>query len=87
MKKKINILIAIVCISFTQALQYGVSPVLGQISSHFPNVDVSLVQMLVTVPALFAVVVAIISGWLVVKISKCNWWRTTPGSAACGPTA
>ena len=29
MKKKINILIAIVCISFTQALQYGVSPVLG----------------------------------------------------------
>lgn len=70
MKKKINILIAIVCISFTQALQYGVSPVLGQISSHFPNVDVSLVQMLVTVPALFAVVVAIISGWLVVKISK-----------------
>ena len=68
--KKLKIIITIVCISFIQGLQYCVSPVLGQISEHYRNVDVSLVQMLITVPSLISVFVAVMSGWLVVKISK-----------------
>ncbi|MCD8020017.1 MAG: MFS transporter [Clostridiales bacterium] len=67
---KVKIIITIVCISFLQGLQYGVSPILGQISAHYPNVSVSLVQMLVTAPALLSVIVSITSGFLVLKITK-----------------
>ena len=72
MKKtqKTKIILAIVAISFIQGLQYCVSPVLGQIQSHYPDVSVSLVQMLITAPALLSMIVAVISGGLVVKISK-----------------
>lgn len=68
--KKIKIIIAIAAISFIQGLQYCVSPVLGQIQEHYVNVDVSLIQMLITAPALMSMIVAILSGWLVIKISK-----------------
>jgi MFS family permease len=68
--KKFKIIIVIISISLIQGLQFSVSPVLDQIQSHFPGVNVSLVQMLVTAPALLAVIAALISGWLVVKISK-----------------
>ena len=40
------------------------------IQEHFPEVGVSFVQMLVTVPTFLSIVVAIVSGWLVVKVSK-----------------
>ncbi len=72
MKKadKSKIIIAIVAISFIQGLQYSVSPVLGQIQEHYKNINVSLVQMLITAPALLAMLVALISGGLVVKVSK-----------------
>ena len=36
--KKIKIIITIVCISFIQGLQFCVSPVLGQIQEHYPDV-------------------------------------------------
>lgn len=68
--KKIKIIIAIVAISFIQGLQYCVSPVLGGIQEHFPDISVSLVQMLITAPALLSMIVSLISGGLVVKISK-----------------
>lgn len=68
--KKIKIIITVVCISFIQGLQYSVSPVLGQISAHFPDINVSLIQMLITAPALLSIIVSITSGFLVVKISK-----------------
>lgn len=68
--KKIKIIITIVCISFIQGLQYCVSPILGQISEHYPDVSVSLVQMLITAPALLSIIVSVTSGFLVVKISK-----------------
>ena len=42
---------------------------LGQISRHYPAVDISLVQMLITGPALTAMVFSLISGGLAVKIS------------------
>ena len=40
------------------------------IQEHFPEVGVSFVQMLVTVPTFLSIVVAIVSGGLVVKVSK-----------------
>lgn len=49
--KKIKIIISIAAISFIQGLQYCVSPVLGQIQEHYPDVNISLVQMLITAPA------------------------------------
>jgi predicted MFS family arabinose efflux permease len=68
--QKAKIIISIVCISFIQGLQYTVSPVLSQIHKYYPDVSISLVQMLITAPSLLAMVIAVISGWLVVKISK-----------------
>lgn len=68
--KKIKIIITIVCISFIQGLQFSVTPILGPIKEHFPSVSVSMVQMLVTVPTLLSIAVALLSGWMVVKISK-----------------
>lgn len=68
--KKIKIIISIIAISFIQGLQFSISPVLGQIKEHYPQVSVSMIQMLVTTPALFSVVVALASGLLVTKISK-----------------
>ncbi len=68
--KRIKVIIAIVAISFIQGLQYCVSPVLGQIQNHFPDISVSLVQMLITAPALLSMIVSLISGGLVAKISK-----------------
>ena len=68
--KKIKIIISIAAISFIQGLQYCVSPVLGQIQEHYPDVNISLVQMLITAPALLSMIVAVLSGWLVLKISK-----------------
>lgn len=65
-----KIIITIVCISFIQGLQFCVSPVLGPIQEHFPEAGVSMVQMLVTAPTLLSIVVALISGALVMKISK-----------------
>lgn len=68
--KKIKIIVSIVAISFIQGLQYCVSPVLGQIREYYSDVEISLVQMLITAPALISMFVALLSGWLVVKISK-----------------
>ena len=70
--KKLRIIISIVAISFIQGLQFSVSPVLGQISEHFSSVSVNLIQMLVTSSALMAMVIALVCGKLVTKISKKN---------------
>lgn len=68
--QKMKIILAVVAISFIQGLQYCVSPVLGQIQEHYSDINVSLVQMLITAPALLSMIVALVSGGLVVKISK-----------------
>jgi MFS family permease len=68
--EKIKIIIVIVCISFTQVLQYSVAPVLGQVQNHFSDVKTTLIQMLITAPSFVAMVFAVLSGFLVVKISK-----------------
>jgi MFS family permease len=68
--EKAKIIVSIFCISFIQGLQYSVSPVLGLIQEHFTGVNISLVQMLVTAPGFVAMIAAIVTGWLVTKISK-----------------
>lgn len=68
--EKMKVILSIVCISFIQGLQFCVSPILGQIQEHYPDVDISMIQMLVTVPALLSMAVSIASGWLVLKIDK-----------------
>ena len=62
--------LSIVAISFIQGLQYGVSPILGEIKGHYPEADVSLIQMLITAPGLLSMIVSLASGWLVLKITK-----------------
>ncbi len=57
-------------ISFIQGLQYSVSPILGDIQEHYPGVDISLIQMLITAPGLLSMAVSLASGWLVLKITK-----------------
>ncbi len=68
--KKVRIILSIIAISFIQGLQFSISPVLGQIKEYYPHVSVSLVQMLITTPALLSMAVALASGVLVTKISK-----------------
>ncbi len=67
---KTRLYLSIAAISFIQGLQFSVSPVLGDIKAHYPDVNVSLIQMLITAPGLFSLVVALVSGWLVLRITK-----------------
>ena len=67
---KLRIYITIVCISFLQGLQYGPSPVLAAIREHYPDISQSMIQMLITAPALVGMVFALLCGVLVTKISK-----------------
>jgi len=69
-KSKLNIKIVIVAISFCQGLQFAISPILQKIQLGYPDIPVKFIQMLITMPSLMAVVVAVISGWLVTRISK-----------------
>ena len=69
-ERDLPIILAIVAISFLQGLQYSVSPVLGKIHENYPQMAVSTVQMLITVPAIPAMVVSLLSGKLVTKVSK-----------------
>lgn len=68
--QKIKIILAVAGISFLQGLQYSAAPVLKSIQEAFPDVKTSLVQMLVTSPGFLAMVIALLSGVLVTKISK-----------------
>lgn len=70
MKEKRNIILVIAAISFTQGLQYFVSPILGAVQKHFSNADLSLVQMLITIPAFVSIFISILVGTLVSKVSK-----------------
>lgn len=66
----LKLYLSIVAISFIQGLQYSVSPILGDIQEHYPGVDISLIQMLITAPGLLSMAVSLASGWLVLKITK-----------------
>ena len=43
---------------------------MGDIQAHYPDVSVSLVQMLITAPGLLSMLVSLASGWLVLRITK-----------------
>ena len=68
--EKGKILIVIFCISFLQGLQFSLTPVLDKIAAFYGEKEVSSVQMLVTAPALVAVLFSFLTGWLVLKIRK-----------------
>jgi predicted MFS family arabinose efflux permease len=70
MHNKLAIKVVIVFISLCQGLQFSISPVLEKIQFAFPSVNVSTIQMLITAPALFSIAMALLSGWLVIHISK-----------------
>lgn len=66
----LGIYASIAAISSIQALQHSIPPVLEQIAARYSHVSVSLVQSLMTIPSLLAMVIALVSGWLVTRISK-----------------
>ena len=69
-KKNIwKIYVSIAAISIFNGLQFSLSPVLSNIRDYYRDVDVSLIQMLVTAPALLAMVISLFSGWLVLRFS------------------
>ena len=68
--RKIQLYLAIAAISFVQGLQLSISPVLGSISAHYSTVDISLVQMLITIPAFVSMLSSLLCGVLVLKMSK-----------------
>lgn len=69
-KKHLGIYAAIAAISSIQGLQHSIPPVLEQIAARYSHVSVSLVQSLMTIPSLLAMVIALVSGWLVTRMSK-----------------
>lgn len=69
-RNRVSIIVSIVAISFIQGLQFGVAPILGQIGAHFSQIDRSFIQMLITAPALLSMIVALLSGSLVMIIGK-----------------
>ena len=68
--EKWKIKAAVVLMSLCQGLQYTVTPVLNQISGYYESVPTGIIQTLVTAPALASMVMALMSGWLVTRISK-----------------
>lgn len=67
---KLKLYFAIAAISFVQGLQISISPVLGAISARYSDVDISLVQMLITIPAFLSMFSSLLCGMLVLKLSK-----------------
>lgn len=66
MKKKVGILM----ISFVMMSYMGISPVLASIAEEFPNVNQSLIQMIITLPNLLTLVTTLIAGKLVTVVYK-----------------
>ncbi|WP_193708222.1 MFS transporter [Alkalibaculum sporogenes] len=67
-KKKIKI--AIFAFSSVLMASMTASAILADISVHFPEVDKSIIQMVLTIPALLGMIFALVSGPLSTKISK-----------------
>ncbi len=62
--------VVIVLMSLSQGLQFSISPVLQKVQENYPGISVSRIQMLVTAPTVLAMGMALLSGWLITKISK-----------------
>ena len=69
MNTKRNVKVSVLFVSLCIGLQLSISPVLNQIQEHYPQIDRSMIQMLVTAPALLSAGVSVICGWLITRIS------------------
>ena len=67
---KIRVVATVFAIALINGLQHLLSPVLSSVRDYYPDIDVSLVQMLVTVPTLVGVFFALLTGWLALHVSK-----------------
>ena len=70
MNRKNKIIICILLISFVQMSTNGVAAILFDIQTHFSNVPVSLVQLLMTFPSLFIIIFTMLSAYLLRYFSK-----------------
>ena len=66
----LKIKIAIMALSTLQMASTAITPGLASISAYFPDISVSLVQMLLSLPALFVVPFALFSGSIVTILPK-----------------
>lgn len=66
MKKKVGIL----CSCFVMMSYLGMSPIIADVHHEFPDIDVSAVQMLITLPSLMALVFSLVAGRLAARIYK-----------------
>ena len=48
----------------------AITPILGLLSAEFSDVSMTMIKMLVTMPAIFIMVICLLTGWLSTKISK-----------------
>lgn len=72
MKNKKMILIAIICISFVQMATNGISSIIADICTYYPEVSTSTIQLLMTFPSLFIIIFSIISAQLSSCFGKKN---------------
>ncbi|WP_288616777.1 MFS transporter [uncultured Eubacterium sp.] len=62
--------IAILVITFAQMATNGLSPALSDIAAAFPDTAISTIQLLMSLPGIFVVVLSFVAAWLTSKISK-----------------
>ncbi|WP_373484172.1 MFS transporter [Acetobacterium sp.] len=65
-----RIKLAILSIASLLMISMTASAILADIELHFPNVEESVIQMVLTLPALFGVIFAFVAGPLSMRISK-----------------
>lgn len=67
MTKKVNkqmLKITILVLTFSQMATNGLSPAMSDMAAAFPDVATSTIQMLMTLPGIFVVILSLISAWL-----------------------
>ena len=80
---KARVIISIFAISLVNGLQHVLSPVLSSVRDHYPDISVSMIQMLVTTPMLIAIVFALLTGWIALYISKKKIFLFAAASDCC----
>ncbi|MCD8217886.1 MAG: MFS transporter [Clostridiales bacterium] len=67
MTKKVNkqmLKVTILVLTFSQMATNGLSPAMSDMAAAFPDVATSTIQMLMTLPGIFVVILSLISAWL-----------------------
>ncbi|MCM8774063.1 MAG: MFS transporter [Candidatus Omnitrophica bacterium] len=68
---KLFLKLAILSISLlTVMASAAISPALAKIKQAFPNVDITTIKLVLTLPSLFIIPSSLLSGWLVKRIKK-----------------